>query len=63
MVESQIQDRSFKILHYDGLPNFFLLSKQMNHAHEYVDNLTQLDPRFALHDDNSSSRVNQMELS
>ena len=34
----------------------------MNHAHEYVDNLTQADPRFALHDENSSSRVNQMEL-
>ena len=40
----------------------YFLSKQLNHTHAYVDNLTQVDPRFALNDENSSSRVNQTEL-
>ena len=59
VVVSQAQDRSsFKILHYNGL----LFSKQLNHTHTHFDKFTQVDPRFALHDENSSSRVNQTEM-
>ena len=40
----------------------YFLCNHFHHTHAYVDILTQVDPRFALHDENSFSRVNQTEF-
>ena len=40
----------------------YFLFDHFDHAHAYVDKLAQVDPRFDLHDVNTSSRVDQKEL-
>ena len=40
----------------------YFLCNHFDDTHAYVDNLTQVDPGFALHDENSSSCVNQTEF-
>ena len=59
MVESQIQD-NFSFKYCATLA--YVLCNHFDYTHAHVANLTKVDPRFELHDENSSSHVNQVEL-
>ena len=54
-----MQDR-FRFKFCAAFANF--LCNYCHHAHAYIDDIIQVEPRVDLHDENTTSRVNQTEL-